>query len=216
MTETACDAVAPDLPEYALGLLAPGVAARVAVHIETCGHCRDEVAAFADLGSRLLDLVPDADTPIGLDRRILAGLPAHSRSRRPLAVVAAALLAAAVTLGVLLATDHSHPPGPANDVLAVDSPLIAGGHEVGHVTIGGHPEEVTMQVEGLSGSAAVSCVLVMRSGATLPIGSFGLYHGGGSWSVPTDAAPGQLAGARLVSSSGTVLATATFDGPQGG
>ncbi len=56
----------------------------------------------------------------------------------------------------------------------------------------------------------VKCQLVGKDGRITTVGSFRLKDGYGSWGSSYAAANGSLAGARLITPDGTVLATASF------
>jgi hypothetical protein len=63
-----------------------------------------------------------------------------------------------------------------------------------------------------SGSGIVTCQVVGTDGRVSNVGSFKLADGYGAWGSPDPGELGPLAGARLVSANGTVLATGTFAG----
>jgi hypothetical protein len=65
-----------------------------------------------------------------------------------------------------------------------------------------------MSVNVDSGNGTVICQLASRDGHVMTLGSFGLDAGYGAWGSPGPVSRGQFSGARLVSSDGTVLATA--------
>ena len=67
-----------------------------------------------------------------------------------------------------------------------------------------------MSVDLESGNGTVTCQVVGKDGRVTTIGSFRLADGYGAWGSPDPGYLGTLAGARLVSADGTVLATATF------
>jgi hypothetical protein len=72
-----------------------------------------------------------------------------------------------------------------------------------------------MSVDIPSGSGAaengtVICQVEGRDGRVITVGSFRLTGGYGYWGSPDPVASGPLAGARLVTTTGTVVATATF------
>ena len=72
-----------------------------------------------------------------------------------------------------------------------------------------------MSVDIPSGSGAaengtVICQVEGRDGHVITVGSFRLTGGYGYWGSPDPVASGPLAGARLVTTTGTVVATATF------
>jgi hypothetical protein len=61
-----------------------------------------------------------------------------------------------------------------------------------------------------SGNGTVVCQLEGPDGHVTTAGSFRLAGGYGSWGIPDPVNHGALTGARLVSTDGTVLATASF------
>jgi hypothetical protein len=69
---------------------------------------------------------------------------------------------------------------------------------------------VYMDVESGWGDEPVTCQLVGADGQVSTLGSFRLADGYGSWGSPDPGNFPNLRGARLVSATGTVLATATF------
>lgn len=78
----------------------------------------------------------------------------------------------------------------------------------------GAPGWVYMSVDladaGMPYTGQVSCQLERHDGTTVSLGAFTLHDGYGYWGGPAAVDPSALAGARLTSSDGTVLATARF------
>jgi hypothetical protein len=74
----------------------------------------------------------------------------------------------------------------------------------------GRPQWLYMSVNMPSGQETVICQVRDRGGHVTTVGSFRLTNGYGYWGSPAPGNPGSLTGARLVTPSGTVLATATF------
>ncbi len=123
MTDMACGQVEQAVTEYALGILPADEARAVSVHVLRCPACRQEVADIQDIGERLLDLVPDAEPPLGLDQEVLSAVRRHE-GRRPgrlqlvLAAAAAVVIAiAAVTATALFSRDHHPQPAALTAVL---------------------------------------------------------------------------------------------------
>ncbi|MFJ5551005.1 hypothetical protein [Streptomyces sp. NPDC093225] len=69
---------------------------------------------------------------------------------------------------------------------------------------------VDMDDAGVPYDGPVSCLLVRSDGSTVRLGSFRLHEGYGYWGSPAAVNAGSLAGARLTTPDGTVLATARF------
>ena len=94
---------------------------------------------------------------------------------------------------------------------ALDSAALV---TTGHQSVGkiffyrGQPRWLYMSVHMPSGNGTVTCQVISRDGHVTTVGSFRLTSGYGYWGSPSPVSPGSLAGARLVTSSGTVLATA--------
>ena len=63
---------------------------------------------------------------------------------------------------------------------------------------------------GVAGNSTVVCQVEGPDGHVTTIGSFQLTGGYGYWGSPDPATNGPLTGARLVTTTGAVLATATF------
>jgi hypothetical protein len=63
---------------------------------------------------------------------------------------------------------------------------------------------------GAAGNGTVLCQVEGPDGRITTIGSFQLTDGYGYWGSPDPAANGPLTGARIVTTTGAILATATF------
>ena len=74
----------------------------------------------------------------------------------------------------------------------------------------GSPGWLYMSVDMGSGSGMVTCEVIGADGRVTTIGSFQLADGYGAWGSPDPGYLGPLTGARLVSATGTVLASGTF------
>ena len=102
----------------------------------------------------------------------------------------------------------SSPAGPPLHSAALES---ATHQSVGKVYLyQGSPQWLFMSVNMHSGQETVICQVRDRDGHITTVGSFRLTNGYGYWGSPAPGNPGSLTGARLVTASGTVLATATF------
>lgn len=213
--EPSCGEVRDACAEYALGLLPADERAGLARHIMGCQECRIEVGEMTALGDELIDLVPDAGPPAGFDRRVLAvirqaGGSWEDKSRRPdrrkrfvvAGLVAAAAVAVIVGLAVRGGSGKSH-----HEITAA---LTADGHTIGSVYTEGHPTWIWMSVNGASVSGSVTCELLERDGQVISLGTFDLVKGSGSWAAPEPANSSAFSGARLVTTDGVVIASATF------
>jgi hypothetical protein len=132
-----------------------------------------------------------------------------SRTRRMFAVAAVVLAVVAGGLGGwALRNGGSSPAGTPLRSAALES---ATHQAVGKIYLyQGRPQWLYMSVNMPSGQGTVICQVRHRDGHVTTVGSFRLTNGYGYWGSPAPGNPGSLTGARLVTASGTVLATATF------
>jgi hypothetical protein len=131
----------------------------------------------------------------------------------PRRVLAAAAVAVAVVLaGVGGWGLHGAASAPAASALS-SAPLLTASHQTaGQVFFYDTGSRwVYMSVDLQSGdNGMVRCQVQGQDGQFVTVGSFRLANGYGYWGSPVPASSGQLASARLVTSTGTVLASATF------
>jgi Putative zinc-finger len=132
-----------------------------------------------------------------------------SRTRRTFAVAAIALAVVAGGVGGWALGNGASSPVSTSLHSAV---LESATHQpVGKIYLyQGRPQWLYMSVNLPSGQEAVLCQVRDRDGHLSTVGSFQLTNGYGYWGSPAPGNPGSLTGARLVTASGTVLATATF------
>ena len=132
-----------------------------------------------------------------------------SRTRRMFAVAAVALAVVGGGLGGwALRNGTSSPAGTPLYSAALES---ATHQAVGKIYLyQGRPQWLYMSVNMPSGQETVICQVRDRDGHVTTVGSFRLMNGHGYWGSPAPGNPGSLTGARLVTPSGTVLASATF------
>ena len=71
-------------------------------------------------------------------------------------------------------------------------------------------------VDLASGDTTVICQLTDRAGRVITVGSFRVTGGDGYWGSPEPDQPSAITSARLITTGGTVLATATFGVSGGG
>jgi len=140
----------------------------------------------------------DTRRPGGL-RRMLAAAAVG------LAIVVAGL--GGWRLGAGTAPAASSAPGALTSVA-----LLSGTRQsVGTIYLySGPPRWLYMSVDAETGSGKVTCQLIGANGKVYPLGSFQLTDGYGDWGSPDPGSIGDVRGARLVSATGAVLATATF------
>jgi hypothetical protein len=230
LNEMGCEEFANVAAELALGVLTGRERAQALAHLERCDGCRAEVRRLTLTGEELLGLLPTAEPPAGFETRVLARigleppapapkphvwtLPRRSAARPPgitRRLLAAAAVVAALAVAILggwgLRAATSTPT--ASSRLTSAALVSAGHHSAGTIFVyNGTPRWLYMSVDMSSGNGPVICQVVGRDGHVTTVGSFWVDNGSGSWGSPAPAGP--LAGARLVTQNGAVLATATF------
>lgn len=147
--------------------------------------------------------------------RMATVTPIQHRRRNAMVSLAAAAALVAGTVGVTESVDHSA-SRPAASALR-GHPVLAGSFEtadhrkLGQITLfGGTPSWVFMTVAGSPYDGSVTCMLQSNGGSVVASGTFTVADGSGEWAKPLPDGVTSLRGARIVTSSGVVLAAATF------
>jgi hypothetical protein len=218
MTELTCQQYREVAAELALGVLPAIERARALAHLDSCSACRDTVSALTITGDRIIELLPGAEPPAGFEQRVMTALmPPAPRPRRwwmPAAavVITIALLSGGWTLG--RASLGVGPLGAgAAARMVLFAPLTAGGHEVGQAYL--YPDQpswiyLALDTDSATATGTVRCELVRHDGSTVPVGTFHLAKGYGAWGAPTTIDHNSLTSARVIDSTGVILATAHF------
>jgi hypothetical protein len=224
-----CTEIAPVLPELALGVLTGRDRAAALAHVESCSRCADELEQLARAADAVVRVAPELEPPVGFEVRLFSRMgvtedvapPAPVPIRR-LRVPAWALAAAAavVALGIGLGVGHSlsssgHPSvavgKPTSGATVTAAALRENGRSVGRVsTSGGANPWMFMTLDDASVQGKVTCQVVTDDGVTHAVGTFTIKHGYGAWGAPLPVAPRDVQRAEVVSSTGTVIATASF------
>jgi hypothetical protein len=124
---------------------------------------------------------------------------------------AAAVAAAVIVAGLGGWGLHAATSSPAASPLSSAAFLTASHQTAGKVYFyDGDHRWLYMSVDIGSGNGTVICQVEGPDGHLTTVGSFRLADGYGYWGSPDPVANGPLTGARLVTTTGTVLATATF------
>ena len=135
-----------------------------------------------------------------------------SRLRRAVATAAVSLAVVTAALGgwrigTGTAPAVSSAPGALTSVALLSSTR----HSVGMIYLySGPPRWMYMSFDLEEGDGKVICQLVGANGKVQTLGTFRLVNGYGAWGSPDPGNIGNVQGARVVTTSGTVLATATF------
>jgi hypothetical protein len=218
MTELTCQQCRELAAELALGVL-PGIErARALAHLDSCTACRNTVSALTLTADRLIELLPGAEPPAGFEQRVISALaPPAPRSRRWWMPTAAVLITIALVSGGWTLGRASLGVGPLEAGAAARmvrfAPLTAGGHEVGQAYL--YPDQpswiyLSLDTDSDTATGTVRCELVRHDGSTVPVGTFHLAKGYGSWGAPTTIDHHSFTAARIIDSTGATLATAHF------
>ena len=217
-----CDRFAEVAAELALGGLTGRERAEAVPQLDGCDACRQDVRELAFTGEELLGLLPAVAPPPGFDSRVMSQLGFAGRHRRPsrprLLLVAAAATVLALGGGL---TGWMLRGGPAPALAGPAAELhpatltTASHHTIGQVFLDGDGYDgstgwVYVSVDAGGGNGTVVCQLLGRDGRVTTIGSFGLDGGYGYWGSPESMGGTTVAGARLLTADGRVLASATF------
>jgi len=204
--------------ELALNALTGRERAQAIEHLQHCLRCRAQIGAMALTSDDLLRLLPDTPLPPGFTNRVTSQLGRHRRPpvRSPTrAILAAAAVAVMLIAGGLtgwgLRVGRSGPTAPTLRTAA----LIAPTHQqLGRVFLHLHgPHWLFFTVDADAGNTTLICQLTTRTGQLITAGTFALQSGDGYWGTPVPAHPTAITGARLITTSGTLLGTAHFTIP---
>ena len=155
------------------------------------------------------DTVRPGDRQAGAPPAGPGGASRPGRMRRVLAAAAVCFAVIGAGLGGWRIGAGSA-PATASPLLSA-SLVSARSQHVGHVFYYTRdPGWLYMSVDLGSGDGLVTCQVIDSEGRVATVGSFKLADGYGAWGSPDPGELGELAGARLVSANGTVLATGTF------
>ena len=167
------------------------------------------------LGAPAPGLAPAPARRVSPARRFrlkLAGWIGGGGVSYPRRMLATAAVAAAVIVAGLGGWGlHAATSSPAASPLSSAAFLTASHQTAGKIYFyNGDHRWLYMSVDIGSGNGMVICQVEGPDGHLTTIGSFRLNGGYGYWGSPDPVTSGPLTGARLVTNSGTVLATATF------
>ena len=126
-------------------------------------------------------------------------------------LAAVAVAAAVIVAGLGGWGLHAATSSPAASPLSSAALLTASHQTAGKIYFyDGDHRWLYMSVDIGSGNDTVICQVEGSDGRFTTVGSFRLSGGYGYWGSPDPVTSGPLTGARLVTTTGTVLATATF------
>ena len=207
--------------ELGLGVLTGRERAQAIAHLQHCDQCRARVDGMASTSDELLRLLPGQQPPPGFSAQVTSRLrqaaQAPVKSRRSRVLTAAAVLVLVVAAGVAgwgshASTEPTGPAGRAAPATLRTAALYTPGHEdIGKVFL--HPGAQTWMFTDVDldiKDTTIVCQLIDQAGRVITVGSFRLLKGDGYWGSPEPDQPAMITGARLITTSGVLLATATF------
>jgi hypothetical protein len=139
--------------------------------------------------------------------------------RRGWAMLAAVAASVVLVGGTVLATEtiDRTPATPATALAPRPGAVRTGTFETADnqimgqiVAYSGHPSWVSMNVDGSKYSGSIICKLQIENGSTVAVGVFDLHRGKGQFSRTVTVDISHLRGAKLVTSTGSTVAMATF------
>jgi hypothetical protein len=180
--------------------------------------------AIALRAARSGDALPDEAFVSGLyvelvdrDRPApIVELPTIRRGRALLAAIAASIV---IVGGTVFATEaiSRTPPAPATALVPRPGEVRTGTFETAdHQVMGqivaysGRPSWVFMNIDGSNYTGPIVCELQNESGSTVAVGAFDLHRGKGEFSRTLTVDISGLRGAKLVTSTGSTVAMASF------
>ena len=209
MTDPRCEETRELAPELALGVLDGEERGRALEHLATCPDCRRRVDELSEVADELLLLAPHRETPIGFEERALAPMRpprrAPRRFRQVLVPVAAAAAAVAVTLAIVsddlrLASHYRGTLSEANGETFEATSLYAPGEVDAGTAFGyeGSPSWLLVVVDAEYRGRVRGAELVLNDGTRIPLRSFSLDPGSGSWGMALPVDLGDVSVVRLL------------------
>ncbi len=239
VNEMGCAEFADAAAELALGVLTGRERARALAHLDRCEACRENVRQLTVTGEELVGLLPAIEPPAGFETRVmerlglatptpaparhlsparrfgqkLAGWMGSAGAGRPRRLLAAAAVAVAVIVAGLGGWGlHAATSSPLSSATLLTASHQTAG-KIYFYDSGSRWLYMSVNIgpgSGVAGNGTVVCQVEGPDGHVTTIGSFRLTGGYGYWGSPAPATSGPLAGARLVTTTGAILATATF------
>ena len=239
LNEMGCAEFADAAAELALGVLTGRERARALAHLDWCEACRENVRQMTVTGEELVGLLPAIEPPAGFETRVmerlglatsapaparhlsparrfgqkLAGWMGSAGAGRPRRLLATAAVAVAVIVAGLGGWGlHAATSSPLSSATLLTASHQTAG-KIYFYDSGSRWLYMSVNIgpgSGVAGNGTVVCQVEGPDGHVITIGSFQLTGGYGYWGSPDPVTNGPLTGARLVTTTGAVLATATF------
>jgi hypothetical protein len=172
----------------------------------------DDIPDEAFVSNLFATLAHETGSPAPSNVRVLKKRPV----RTTLGAVAASLVLVGGTVAVTETANHAGVTTatvqvPKGTALRTGTFLTADNQVVGQiVAYRGHPSWVYMDIGGSNYNGRITCMLHVEDGSTVAVGNFDLHRGTGEFSRTTRIDISRLRGAKLVTPTGSVVASATF------
>jgi hypothetical protein len=229
-----CDGYSDNLAELALGILTGRARAATLAHVDSCAHCAEELEQLSRAADAVVSVAPELEPTVGFEVRLfnrmgLVDDPAPVRinpgqGRRgpgrwlagtPRWALASAAAVVALLVGHSIGWSIGSPSGTPHPTEAAGAVTTAAlkqqGNAVGSVvTYGGSTPWMIVTMDDSSAHGRLTCEVVTNDGVTHKIGTFSATYGYAAWDAPLKVAPQDVRKAEVVSSNGTVIATASL------
>jgi Putative zinc-finger len=208
-----CEDVRDSLVELSLGIASGDERAEVLAHVADCPACRRLLAELTAASDDLLQLAPEHEPPPGFELRVLEGIgavrrPRRRRSFRLVPVFSAALAAAAIAAGAVLAATHDERllgrqlsavlARAQGNYIAVTELRDAGRRELGMVFhYGGRPSWVFATLDRPLPPGRYRVSLVRKDGSTVDVRTVELGADDRSLGATVDVDMREVRGLRL-------------------
>jgi hypothetical protein len=225
-----CDGYSENLAELALGILTGRDRVATLAHVDSCAPCAEELEQLSRTADAVVSVAPELEPTVGFEVRLFnrMGLvdesspialsrgrerrgPRGWAARAPRWALASAAAVVALLAGLSIGWSTGSHSGSVHPTAVATAVLQEHGNAVGTVsTYGGATPWMIVTMDDSSAHGALTCEVVTDNGVTHKIGTFSATYGYAAWDAPLKVAPQDVRKAEVVSSNGTVIATATL------
>jgi hypothetical protein len=229
-----CDRYSENLAELALGILTGRARVATLAHVDSCAHCAEELEQLSRTADAMVSVAPELEPTVGFEVRLFnrmgliddpvpvaispaQGLRGPRRwvTSTPRWALASAAAVVALLVGLSIGWSVGSPSGPAHptntEPAVATAALKEDGNVVGTVaTYDSATPWMIVTMHDSSAHGALTCEVVTANGVTHKIGTFSATYGYAAWDAPLKVTPQDVRKAEVVSSNGTVIATASL------
>jgi hypothetical protein len=228
-----CDGYSENLAELALGILTGRARVATLAHVDSCAHCAEELEQLSRTADAVVSVAPELEPTVGFEVRLFnrMGLiedpapvaitsghglrgPRRWVTGTPRWALASAAAVVALLVGLSIGWSVRSPAGPThptNTEAVATAALKEDGNVVGTVaTYNSATPWMIVTMHDSSAHGALTCEVVTANGVTHKIGTFSATYGYAAWDAPLKVMPQDVRKAEVVSSNGTVIATASL------